>query len=212
MSWQALKCLYGEIEYEGKAYCINNGRWFCIDKDFVSIVNNSYEQIAISDMAFLACTSEHKTENAYSNAFVSSNKEYLLCMDKQNISHGGGQSKVELCDVLTTDNKYIHIKPYSGSATLSHLFNQAVVSAELVLGDSEFRAKANIKINELTDNKAFQIAEDSRPNVILAIISEKDGERPQIPFFSKVALRYTKRRLETFGCEMSIKNIVKHSY
>ncbi len=210
-SWQAHKCLYGEIEYEGKAYCINNGRWFCIDRDFVSIVNKDYEQIAISDMTFLDCTKEHKSENSYSKAFVASNQEYLLCMDKQNISHGGGQSKVELCDILTTDNKYIHIKPYSGSATLSHLFNQAVISAELVLGDSEFRAKANIKIKELTDNHDFKIAEGSHPNVILAIISKNENERPQIPFFSKVALRYTKRRLETFGCQLSIKNIHKIS-
>lgn len=210
ISWQAHKCLYGEIEYGGKAYCINNGRWFCVDRDFVSIVNEDYEQIPISDMAFLRCTSKHTTENEYSKDFVLSNQAYLLCMDRQNISYGGGQSKVELCDILTTDNKYIHIKPYSGSATLSHLFNQAVVSAELVLGDPEFRAKANIKIEELTDKKEFRIAEGSRPDVILAIISEKDVERPQIPFFSKVAIRYTKRRLETFGCKLSIKNIQKH--
>lgn len=210
MSWQAHKCLYGEIEYGGKAYCINNGRWFCVDKDFVGLVNRDYEQITISDMDFLRCTSEHTTENAYSKAFVASNKAYLLCMDKENISHGGGQSKVELCDILTTDNKYIHIKPYSGSATLSHLFNQVVVSAELILGDSEFRAKANIKIRELTDNQEFAVIEGKRPDVILGIISEKDSERPQIPFFSKVALRYAKRRLESFGCKLSIKNIQKH--
>ena len=210
MSWQAHKCLYGEIEYGGKAYCINNGRWFCVDKDFVNLVNEDYEKTPVSDMPFLRCTNKHRTENEYSKDFVSSNNEYLLCMDRENIVYGGGRSKVELCDILTTDNKYVHIKPYSGSATLSHLFNQAVVSAELVLGDSEFRAKANIKIGELTDNHAFQISEGKRPNVILAIISDEDVERPHIPFFSKVALRYTKRRLETFGCNLSIKNIKKH--
>jgi uncharacterized protein (TIGR04141 family) len=157
----------------------------------------------------MQCTSKYKTENAYSVAFVSSNANYLLCMDKQNISYGGGQSKVELCDILTTDKKFIHIKPYSGSATLSHLFNQAVVSAELVLGDAEFRAKANIKIGELSTDQSFKITTATKPDVILAIISENDLERPPIPFFSKVALRYTKRRLETFGCKLSIKNIQK---
>lgn len=209
-SWQAQKCLFGEIEFGGKAYCINNGRWFCVDKDFVQLVNADYENIPISDMSFMQCTSKHKTENDYSKDFVSLNENYLLCMDRQNISYGGGQSKVELCDILTTDNKFIHIKPYSGSATLSHLFNQAVVSAELVLGDAAFRAKANIKICELSNNQSFQISTAIRPDVILAIISDNDLERPQIPFFSKVALRYTKRRLETFGCKMSIKNIQRN--
>lgn len=48
-----------------------------------------------------------------------------------------------------------------------------------------------------------------RPVVILAIISNDNNERPQIPFFSKVALRYTRRRLETDGCKVYIKNIQK---
>ena len=117
---------------------------------------------------------------------------------------------MELCDVLTTDNTYIHIKPYSSSATLSHLFNQAVVSAELVLGDPLFVGKANEKIKERTANPGFLIdTSGNRPTIILAIISSDNDERPHIPFFSKVALRYTRRRLETDGCKVYIKNIKK---
>ena len=95
-------------------------------------------------------------------------------------------------------------------ATLSHLFNQAVVSAELVLGDPVFVGKANEKIRERTTNPGFVIDNNGdRPTIILAIISDDEGERPQIPFFSKVALRYTRRRLETDGCKVYIKNIKK---
>ena len=92
----------------------------------------------------------------------------------------------------------------------SNLFNQAVVSAELVLGDPVFVGKANEKIKEHTANPGFVInTNGERPTIILAIISEDDDERPQIPFFSKVALRYTRRRLETDGCKVFIKNIRK---
>lgn len=45
---------------------------------------------------------------------------------------------------------------------------------------------------------------------VLAIISKYDVDRPPIPFFSKVALRYTKRRLDSLGCTMAIKNIRKN--
>jgi uncharacterized protein (TIGR04141 family) len=128
-------------------------------------------------------------------------------MDRKVIGHGGGQSRVELCDVLTTDGKFIHIKPYSSSATLSHLFNQAVVSAELLLSDNDFFLKANHKIAELTANQDFLLSQGSKPSVILAIISDRDEPRPHIPFFSKVALRYTYRRLLTDGCQLSLKNI-----
>lgn len=209
-SWQAYKCIYGELETCGKAYCINNGRWFFVDKDFVSQINNEYNTMPISDRYFLPHSSAFKKENDYTVAYVASDPNHLLCMDAKVIQYGGGHSKVELCDVLTTDNTFIHIKPYSSSATLSHLFNQAVVSAELVLGDPFFVIKANDKIKERTTNTEFLIASDSgRPTVVLAIISDDDNDRPQIPFFSKVALRYTKRRLETDGCKVYIKNIKK---
>lgn len=209
-SWQSYKCLYGEVELGGKAYCVNNGRWFCVNRDFVNQINTEYNTMPVSDRAFLPHSTNHKKENDYTVAYVASDPDHLLCMDAQVIYYGGGQSKVELCDVLTTDNTYIHIKPYSSSATLSHLFNQAVVSAELVLGDPVFVGKANEKIRERTTNPGFVIdTNGDRPTIILAIISEDDNERPQIPFFSKVALRYTRRRLETDGCKVYIKNIKK---
>ena len=209
-SWQAYKCLYGEVELDGKAYCVNNGRWFCIDRDFVDQINAEYENMPVSSRTFLPHSATHKKENDYTVAFVASDPDHLLCMDAKLIYYGGGQSKVELCDVLTTDNTFIHIKPYSSSAALSHLFNQAVVSTELVLGDPIFVVKANEKIGERTQNPRFLIDRTgNRPTIILAILSKEDGERPQIPFFSKVALRYTRRRLETDGCKVYIKNIKK---
>lgn len=208
-SWQAYKCIFGEVDIDGKAYSLNNGRWYSVNVDFVAQIDADYESVPVSDMVFLPHKKEFVKESQYTQAFVESDNEHLLFMDADVIGHGGGKSKVELCDVLTADNTYIHIKPYSGSATLSHLFNQAVVSAELVMGDREFVAKANMKIKENTDNEAFLINNKARPNVIIAIISKYNCDRPPIPFFSKVALRYARRRLETYGCKVAIKNIVR---
>jgi len=206
-AWTAYRCLYGELEYEDKSYCINNGKWYRIDKSFVEDINKAYESISISDMDFINYSKSHSSENDYTVDFVSKNESDFLCMDKQVITYGGGHSKIELCDIRTADNKYIHIKPYSSSSTLSHLFNQAVVSAELVLGDNEFRIKANEKIKQLTSDDAFLVSTNPRPEIVLAIISDKKETRPNIPFFSKVTIKYAKQRLETLGCTMTIKNI-----
>ena len=208
-AWKAHKCLVGEVEVDEKAYCINNGYWYCVDKDFVNSVNDEYNTIPISDMMFMDCPAGNIKENQYTTEFVKTKPDYMISMDQKNVSHGGGHSKIELCDILTSDGKYIHIKPYSGSATLSHLFNQSVVSAELVISDKEFVRKANEKIKEVTDRDEFLIKDGQHPNVILAIISEKDVDRPNIPFFSKVALRHTKRRLMAYNCNLEIKTILK---
>ena len=207
-SWSAYRCLCGEIELDDKAFCINNGRWFCIDKDYVSQINRDYAETQVCERPFIGFTNNFNTENDYSLEFA---KTYdgLLCMDKNNIPYGGGRSKIELCDILANDATYIHIKPYSGSATLSHLFNQAAVSAELVISDAEFRIEANKAIRKITDDESFLVTDECRPSVIFGIITKHDEPLPPIPFFSKVALRYIKKRLETLGCKVYIKNIRK---
>lgn len=208
-AWKANKCLVGEVEVDGKEYCINNGYWYCIDKDFVELVNEAYEAIPISEMTFMDCPPGKVDEKDYTLGFVKTKPDYMICMDRKDIYYGGGRSQIELCDILTADGKYVHIKPYSGSATLSHLFNQSVVSTELVITDKEFLKKANEKIAEVTDKEEFLIKDGQHPDVILAIISKEDVDRPNIPFFSKVALRHTKRRLMAYNCNLAIKNIKK---
>lgn len=206
-SWSAYKCLYVELAYEGYQYCLNNGKWFCVDQDFVEQVNNEYINMQICDIDFPVRTKEQRSENEYSQAFVKAHPIHYILMDAKTISYGGGRSKFELCDILSDQHVYIHVKPYTGSSTLSHLFNQAVNSAELVLSDQKFRDEANDIIRKITENSDFLLDEAKAPRVVFAIISNDSSDLPQIPFFSKMTLRYAVRRLKAFGCEVSIKNI-----
>jgi uncharacterized protein (TIGR04141 family) len=45
----------------------------------------------------------------------------------------GGVDRVELCDILTKDGTFIHVKKRGRSSTLSHLFAQGITSSELLL-------------------------------------------------------------------------------
>ena len=45
--------------------------------------------------------------------------------------------------------------------------------------------------------------------IVIGIINKYHEERPKIPFFSKVALRYTIKRITNFGYKVEIKNIKK---
>ena len=65
--------------------------------------------IPVSDMVFIDCKAGRVTENEYTIEFVKTKPDYMICMDKKNVNHGGGRSKVELCDILTSDGKYIQI-------------------------------------------------------------------------------------------------------
>ncbi|HPX32763.1 MAG TPA: TIGR04141 family sporadically distributed protein [Erysipelotrichaceae bacterium] len=205
-SWSANKCLFGELSINGNSYCINNGKWYCIDNDFVKEVDDDYKSTNISDIDFDDYTHEFNSESAYSQAFQKNHQDKYILMDAENISYGGGHSKIELCDILSCDGELIHIKPYSGSATLSHLFSQAAVSAELVISDKNFLSLANEKIAK-KGNEKFQIHNRRGIKVVFGIISKKCTELPHLPFFSKVSFRHTKNRLQAFGLDVSIKNI-----
>lgn len=206
-SWNARRCLYGELVLDGDAYCINSGKWYRVNNEFVNQVNQDYSSTSISTIDFDDFTDDHKTENGYSVDFQEKHTNDYIVLDAQNFAYGGGHSKIELCDLLSKRKELIHIKPYTGSSTLSHLFNQAAVSAELVLSDSQFLSLANERINEISGSVDFTITDRRAIKVVFGIIHKSPTELPPIPFFSKVSLRYTKSRLQAFGFDVSIKTI-----
>lgn len=201
ISWSSYKCLFGEIEYNNKSYCINSGIWFEVDSDYVSQVNQEYSNVEISDIEFMV--NEGLKESEYNKRFAESQSDKYLCLDGKNVSYGGGHSKVEICDIISKDNTLMYIKKYSGSSVLSHLFNQAVVSAELIKSDTKFIAKANEKI----DADEFKLEQNKDYNIVFGIISKDESELPNIPFFSKITFNNSIKRLKTIGFKPSIKRI-----
>ena len=201
--WSAAKCLYGEITINDEAYYINGGKWYRVDSNFVEQVNRNYLSTLISEIRFDDYTDSHNSENSYSSSFVANHSSEYVLMDRRNIAYGGGHSQIELCDVLSLRRELIHIKPYSGSSTLSHLFNQAAVSTELLLSDTDFLQHANAKITEVTGNNLFCI-DNRNIKIVIAIISKDESVLPNIPFFSKVSFRNLKNRLSAFGLEVSM--------
>ena len=73
-------------------------------------------------------------------------------MDRKTVYHDGYGSQVELCDALVMDGAFIHVKQYGGSSSLSHLFAQERVSAQLIKSDDVFRRKAQDKIGSVKPN------------------------------------------------------------
>ncbi len=206
-NWSASKCLYGELLFDDNAYCINNGKWYLINNDFVEQVNRDYRNTTIANIEFGDFTNVHNSENAYNFDFQNHHPDNYLVMDADNFSYGGGHSKIELCDLFSRDKELIHLKIYSGSSTLSHLFNQAAVSAELILSDTEFLEHVNEKVAKITGTDEYQIIDRRAISVVFGIISKNHSPLPHLPFFSKVSFRHIKNRLQAFGLDVSIKTI-----
>jgi uncharacterized protein (TIGR04141 family) len=206
--WNAFSCLYCE-EHDAKkkkTYLLSNGKWYEIESDFAQQVNADFQNLRTAGSTAALPPYNHDNENEYNKATAISDSN-LCCMDCNCIYHGGAHSKIEFCDLMTKDKKFIHVKHYGGSSVLSHLFSQGLVSGELFLGDAKFREKVNEKLPndfKLSDPKARPIA--AQHEIIYGIISSHPKDL-EIPFFSKVSLRNAKKRLETFGYKVSLLKI-----
>lgn len=210
--WTLYKCFIAEFELQEKTFCLNNGKWYQIDRGFKKVVETYYNSIELLKVNFIDYgldSSVEYSEDVYNEELVKSLSGSRLIHKVGEIPYGGGQgNKIEVCDVMTSNKMLIHIKKNGGSSQLSHLFNQAAVSAEALL-DKEFRKKFSKKLklfkyNDLL-NEEF-ISQDY--TVVIAIINKYGEERPKIPFFSKVAIRYTTKAIKNMGYKVVLKNIV----
>lgn len=199
--WKTYNCIYFECSNDGSTYFLSNGKWYEIDKNLVRKVDDAYSQIpSTTGIAFPDYN--HKSENAYNKDMSDGNN--LICLDGENIYYGGSYSKIEFCDVYSVDKKIIHVKRYSGSSTLSHLFNQGANSAEALL-DKEFRDDVNKK---LPSGKKIGTPNEPRNSfeVVFAIVSKSDKDL-EIPFFSRLSLKHINTRLRNLGYRVSIAKI-----
>jgi hypothetical protein len=101
----------------------------------------------------------------------------------------------------------IHVKRYSGSGTLSHLFSQASVSGQLFKSDAAFRGKVNTKLpasHRVTHPKAPIPQGDYR--VIIAIVGGP-ASCTKLPFFSRVTLKHTFTQLDAYGYKVAVSHI-----
>ena len=213
--WQAHKCLVGDLAYGGESYCVLDGAWYEIRSDYLNRINEDFMDTDESDIDFIPYPQNdgeqfvddfdgkkiklekeglynYKLEKALAQKFPN----HFLLMDKRLISYGGG--------------KRIHIKRYSGSATMSHLFNQGLVSASMERDAADYAEKVNEKIKQvgkqegLSSVENFLLNQNQIHDVVFAIVPKQDSHSHDLPFFSKVALCSVKKQLKRMGIETKL--------
>ena len=203
-SWSVHHCLYAEISFDGRLYILTEGSWYNIRQDFVATVQETIDSIQRFEKALPVWGDEH--EQHYNRRICDKSGGYYALMDRNLIVHGGGSSSIEFCDLLSTDHKIIHVKKYSGSSVLSHLFHQGTNSATMTAVDLEFRRKVNDKLpstHKLPEDEQFQTSDYE----VVFAVGTREPIGFQLPFFSKVSLRNAYRQLRTSGYRVSVATI-----
>ena len=201
--WSAYDCCVTEIDdpNDPNVRCIlMAGDWYVVAATFVQQVSQDLQAIPGHTARALPDAHAGEIEPTYNARVVAADAANLSLLDAKVVSYGGGRSRIEVCDFLSSASQLYHIKDYHGSATLSHLFSQATVSARLLLEQDfrdEVRAKFGAAVQQVIPSANFS------PNtyeVVIGIICKQARNIPgDLPFFSKVRLMEAARELRRMG-------------
>lgn len=228
-SYSIYKCIYYELSNtpQDTISILFSGQWYEIDNSFLKRINTTLEQIKISTLSFpdiyiwKEMVKQKEKERIESegdyNVRVTSNNPSFYLLDKQLIKADRTTTPIELCDLLTKDSQFVHVKHRKGgSAGLSHLFAQGNVSAELLLGDRIFRKVARRKLKSINNGLEAVVPlhkfKSSDAEIVFLILGEGSATlKNNLPFFSKVNLSRVFENLSQKGFNVSIAGVDKIS-
>jgi uncharacterized protein (TIGR04141 family) len=211
--WGIWRCLVAEVQLDGSTYVLDEGEFYRVSSDYVDDLNKAIDAIQPSSRAMPDTT--RTTVEADYNIATAASDESLLLLDRRTVRIPARTTAIEICDLLSTDRQLIHVKRHLGSADLSHLFAQGLVSAQLLQSSTDFRRAAQEKIREVCGSKTGFTFINEEPirtsefEIAYAIAERWDGRTPvaAMPFFSKVNLREIATRLQAMGFLVTLSKI-----
>ena len=212
-TYPLFNCLLFSVQYKRKYYCLNDGAWYEVDNSFIKKItkildakfsNNPFGKYKESDF------SKKDDEGAY-NLKQQNLSQRIVCMDKSKLI-----GAIEPCDILYIKKSkliFSHIKIGTGSAKLSHLFNQGVNSLLLLKKETDQKNKLYKEVSNRISNdqdllKEFQefINDDKTYEVEFGIITKKNGSKKaaNLPIFSRISLYRAFKEFELLNVEHRI--------
>ncbi len=212
-------CFVYEVTHKEKTYALFSGDWYCIEDKFFADVERDYQTLLSSAPVRASTTSADEQELI---AELDKDPD-LLNLDKVKASPSGAAgANLEPCDFLSRKKEFIHLKDGHGSAPISHLWSQGVVSAESFVRDEVFRksmrdsaitrqkkgGKAGFE-TLLPDGRSKPTPSDYK--VIYGIMRHpyQRSKALGLPFFSKVSLRAAASRIQLMGYTVEVHLIEK---
>ncbi|MEV5142904.1 DUF6119 family protein [Streptomyces sp. NPDC052727] len=200
-----------EAASEDKRYLLTLGKWFALAESYARQLDHDLAEIEdvtsllnLRDWVKSEETPEESGENGY-NKRAARNRDDLVVLDTDTISSVGDQ--IEACDLLHRGGHLIHVKKWSDSQTLSHLFSQGYVSATTLTEDADYRLAFIEKVISLSPS--FEEVARTAPTKVTYAIAVT-GTRPipdSLPTFSKVNLRGFVRKLRRMQVHPSVARI-----
>ncbi|SHR12353.1 sporadically distributed protein [Mycobacteroides abscessus subsp. abscessus] len=216
--WSLYQCLVSEQRFKTRLFVLIEGRWFSVSDSLAGEVDAYTNSLPGANTVLIPYV-QGEIERSYNERLVASDEDRLLLLDAKIKRPGGASSGIELCDILTAEGEFIHVKRKSRSATLSHLFAQGVVGTTTFLGDGSFRDKIRQCIEEDVAEPARQKWLDLVPSSVdspkranytvsyVVIANSRQNGNDWLPFFSKLNLMQQGKQLQNLGLSVTLSRV-----
>lgn len=208
--WSFFRCLHWEHSDGAAVFVLDGGQWYRIAPNLVAEVEAFAAEMKSSGIAWPPATS--KEEEGDYNASAATSLDCAL-LDAKHLVRLPGQTPVEPCDLFTAQRQFVHVKRRKGgSAPLSHLFMQAVVSAEGFVKEEKFRQALRRALEKVKPGYGIYSPDEIRARdyrIVLGMIAKPGtGNIAEgLPFFSKVTLRLAVMQLTSMNFEVFVDTI-----
>ncbi|MFF2597721.1 DUF6119 family protein [Streptomyces californicus] len=188
---------------QNRRYLLTLGKWYALaekyteklDEDLSRLedVTNVLQLISWDDWGAQKNWEKHYNRNTVKG------RSDLICLDREKIYSEEGD-EIEACDLLHADGYFVHVKPYSGSQTLSHLFSQGFVSAQTIIIDKKYRSDFIKAVRSINPNLVEAASQVPPKYITYAVAFDGNQRVPEdLPTFSKVNLRSFSKRVRMLG-------------
>ena len=208
--WTAYSCLVFETRLGQQAYVLSESQWFEISTTLVEDIRARLQLIPRSTVS-LPPAQDGEWEESY-NIRAAAFAPGRALLDRKLSRVAAEHGPIEICDVFTPDGELVHVKRRTQSATLSHLFAQGRISAEVIRRDPELREELRASLAAVDESLGETIPSHGNPfdpsalEIVYAIVTENPEDLPHsLPFFSRLNLARTHEYLtDTLGYRASL--------
>ncbi|MEU8488991.1 DUF6119 family protein [Streptomyces sp. NPDC048641] len=201
-----------QTDHDGQRYVFHQGRWFNIGGAYLDLLKKKVEKI-LGMRSSLQVPSwpqarnskgniTHASEGSY-NLLAQKEKPDFLCLDKKLLYTTQHPKGFEVCDLLGPENELIHVKRMGDSVSASHLFNQAIVSAEALRRQADALSKFQMVVDRESQGKR-SIPDTFRPGKVVLAFGGRKATPEALFTFSQVTLARCAQRLAELEVDLEI--------
>ncbi|ATY16271.1 hypothetical protein CU254_10370 [Amycolatopsis sp. AA4] len=201
----AARWLVFETTVEHTRYVFHQSRWYRIGETYVAQMRDQVRDVLARKQIWPDVTwkpsGQPDDEHRYCQQVAALAPGYL-CLDKD-FASTPLHPRFELCDLLGPEDELIHVKWLGRATAASHLYTQALVSAEALHDEPEALAQLADKVSTLDPGRTLGGA----PDTVVLAAAGRAWEVDELFTLSQVALLRLDRAVRSLRATLKVADI-----